>query len=366
MVVSFDGVGWHDRWERWLDLAERVPFRFTGFLSGTYLLSDQTRDRYHPPGYPAGTSAIGWRPAADVPVEIADLNRAAAAGMEIGTHFNGHFCATAGLPAGGDTWTTGDWNAELDQFFALLADVGPNNDLSSPRLQVGRGDILGARTPCLEGDPGQLYPALRQHGVEYDASSSTTGLVWPRRDESGLWLVGMPVYPVHGALPDGRTGVPVTAMDYNYFFTQRGASSVGVTPAESAADGRQVLATYRDMYRAAYRGNRAPIVLGNHFNDWNDDAYTQALATFVEQTCGRPDTECVPFRDLVAWLDVQTPRTQRRPRGAAGGGGCAAIGTLVVVGGQWGRTDLAKAEPARTTRGGRGGAGQSWNRCRLE
>ena len=33
--------------------------------------------------------------------EINDLNRALAAGMEIGTHFNGHFCASAGLPSGG-------------------------------------------------------------------------------------------------------------------------------------------------------------------------------------------------------------------------------------------------------------------------
>src|SRR5262245_61333200 len=33
VVVSFDGVGWHEEWQHWMDVAARVPFRFTGFLS---------------------------------------------------------------------------------------------------------------------------------------------------------------------------------------------------------------------------------------------------------------------------------------------------------------------------------------------
>src|SRR6185369_18022733 len=79
VVVSFDGVGWHQEWRHWMAVAHRVPFRFTGFLSGTYLLSDATRDAYHPPYYAPGTSEIGWGTPADVPVEIGDLNRAVAA-----------------------------------------------------------------------------------------------------------------------------------------------------------------------------------------------------------------------------------------------------------------------------------------------
>jgi hypothetical protein len=326
VVVSFDGAGWDEMWQHWFGVAARVPFRFTGFLSGVYLLSDATRDHYHPPGYPAGTSAIGWTGAADVPVEIRDLNRALAAGDEIGTHFNGHFCVGAGLPTGGSSWTTSDWDAELDQFFALVAHADANNGLTRPRLDLTAADIHGERTPCLEGTPQALFPSLRSHGLEYDASFSRTGLAWPTRTgptrtgptrtgptrARGIWQLGMPVFPVHGTLPDGRTGVPVTAMDYNYYFTQRGASSSGLTPEESARDGRQVLATYRDMYHAAYAGNRAPLILGNHFNDWNGGAYVDALTTFVEQTCGRPQTLCVTFSDLVAWLDAQRPSVLRR------------------------------------------------------
>jgi hypothetical protein len=311
VLVSFDGAGWADMWDFWFGVAEKVPFRFTAFLSGTYLLSDRTAGAYHPPYYPAGTSEISWYAAADLPVEIANLNRALAEGDEIGTHFNGHFCSGAGLPSGGNTWTTADWDTELTQFFSLLRGYRSNNHLPArDHLDVTPADVHGARTPCLEGIPDQLYPALRAHGLTYDSSFSHPGLAWPQR-RGGLWEIGMATYPIHGTLPDGRTGVPVTTMDYNYYFTQRGASDAGLSTADSDHDRDQVLATYRDLYQEAFHGNRAPLVLGNHFNDWNRNAYRDALASFVTETCGRPETQCITYSDLVAWLEAQRPSVLR-------------------------------------------------------
>ena len=66
-------------------------------------------------------------------------------------------------------------------------------------------------------------------------------------------------------------------------------------------------ATYQDMYNATYNGNRAPLILGNHFNEWNNNAYSDAIGNFVLNNCGKPDTYCVPFRDLIAWMEVQDP-----------------------------------------------------------
>ena len=68
-----------------------------------------------------------------------------------------------------------------------------------------------------------------------------------------------------------------------------------------------MLDTYRDMYAATFHGNRAPLVLGNHFNEWNNNAYSDALATFVLETCGQPQTQCVTYSDLVAWMQAQRP-----------------------------------------------------------
>jgi hypothetical protein len=31
------------------------------------------------------------------------------------------------------------------------------------------------------------------------------------------------------------------------------------------------------------------------------------LTNFVLEKCGRPETHCVPFRDLIAWMEVQDP-----------------------------------------------------------
>jgi hypothetical protein len=310
VVVSFDGAGWDDMWDFWFGIADRVPFRFTAFLSGTYLLSYESRFAYHPRHYPAGTSEIGWYDAADVPVEIANLNRAVGAGDEIGTHFNGHFCVGSGLPSGGNSWTTADWDTELDQFFRLLTRYRQNNQLpASTRLAVRPSDIHGSRTPCLEGLPERLDPALRAHGLTYDSSYSREGLAWPVH-QRGIWQIGMAVFPMHGTLPDGRSGVPVTTMDYNFWFTQRGA--VDASPEDSGRDSEQVLDTYRDMYDAAFHGNRAPLVLGNHFNDWNHNAYRDALGHFVLETCGRPETQCVTYSELIAWMEAQRPRVLAR------------------------------------------------------
>jgi hypothetical protein len=307
VVVSFDGGGWDEKWDSWLALGGRVPFRFTVFLSGPYLLSSRTRTAYHPPGRPPGTADIRWRSAVDLPVEIGNLNRAVAAGDEIGTHFNGHFCAGSATGAGGGSWGTSSWNGELTQFFGLLRDYRRNNpgrDL--PPLAVAGTDILGSRTPCLEGRPSTLYPVLARHGLSYDSSFTRPGISWPSRDpRTGIWRFGMHLFPVHGTLPDGRRGLPVTTMDYNYWYAQRRARHA--SPAQAARDSAQVLATYLDLYRSASDGARAPLVLGNHFEDWNHDAYSTALARFLTQVCSRPGTRCVPFRDVIAWMQVQPP-----------------------------------------------------------
>ena len=301
IIVSFDGVGWHEKWQYWFDIMQKVPFHFTGFLSGTYMLSKATKDKYQGPGHGVGRASIGWNEASDLPVEIADLNHSLAAGNEIGTHFNGHFCSD-NVPGGND-WNTADWNNELDQFFALVKNVNVNNNLpASTKLNLTAADIKGERTPCLEGHAEDLYPALKAHGMTYDSSFTRRGISWPTKStDNGIWKFGMAEFPIHG------TSHYQITMDYNFYYTQRKASSDGVTPEQSRSDSAQVQATYQDMYNAAFSGNRAPLVLGNHFNSWNNNAYSDAIGNFVLANCGKPNTHCVPFRDVIAWMNMQDP-----------------------------------------------------------
>ncbi len=301
IIVSFDGVGWHDKWQHWFDVATKVPFRFTGFLSGTYMLSDDTKNAYQGPGHSPGRSSINWNTSADLPVEIADLNQAYQLGNEIGSHFNGHFCS--GAEPSGNEWNTDAWNSELDQFFALIKNVKANNPaVSMPDLVFDGSVVKGERTPCLEGHAEDLFPALIAHNMTYDSSFTRHGISWPTQSpQFKVWQFGMAEFPIHG------TDKFQITMDYNFYYTQRQASSKGVSQAESDGDSVQVQQTYQDMYNAAINGNRAPLILGNHFNEWNNNAYETALTNFVLANCGKPETMCVPFRDVLSWMSVQDP-----------------------------------------------------------
>jgi hypothetical protein len=300
VVVSFDGVGSHDKWEYWRSVADRSGARFTGFLSGVYLVDSAHRAAYHGPGHRPGRSSLGyWYDSGQVRQVVADLNLAWAKGFEIGTHFNGHFCA--GDRPGANDWSTADWNSELDQFFTFVRNYRSIDHLpGAPSLDVPPGSIVGDRTPCLEGQRARLFPALRAHGFQYDTSGTANGIAWPRRNSAGLWEFPLAYVPLAGT----RHGV--ISMDYNFWVRQTGNPPSTRDP---VADSGQVLRTYQAMYQAAYDGNRAPLVLGNHFNTWNGNAYTMALSAFVTDVCHRPDTYCVPYRDVIRWMQTQDPAT---------------------------------------------------------
>lgn len=298
VIVSFDGVGSHEKWEYWKGVADQAHMRFTGFLSGVYLLSAEHKHLYHGPGHNPGASSIGFAAdAASVRQEILDLNDAWRRGYEIGTHYNGHFCSGSGYA--GASWNTANWNSELGQFFNFYRYYrAANADPSLPTLQVPLTSIKGGRTPCLEGRPSQLMPALRHYNFSYDTSGNRNGIAWPSKNQWGIWEFPMAYIPLAGR----NSGV--ISMDYNFWVKQTGnPPSTG----DSVANSNQIVATYQQMYQAAYTGNRAPLVLGNHFNSWNNNAYTQALATFVTTTCRRPNTYCVTYRDVIRWMQLQDP-----------------------------------------------------------
>ena len=303
VVFSFDGVGWDEKWQYWFGLMKQVPLHFTGFLSGTYLLSSETKDKYQGPGHAVGKSSIPYGAPADIPVEIRNLNTSLAMGNEVGSHFNGHFCDDN--PPGGGDWNAADWNDELDQFFSLVNHVDVNNGIIS-KLDVLPAEVKGERTPCLTGHKADLYPALEAHGMTYDSSFTRTGLSWPVKSADGkIWEMGMSEFPLHG------TGHPQITMDYNFYAQQEPATVAGgpLPPlARSKADSAQVLATYQDMLKGAMTdGVNEPIIIGNHFNDWNNNAYSDAVGNFALSACANSAVHCVPFRDLVDWMNAQDP-----------------------------------------------------------
>jgi len=299
IIFSFDGAGDHAKWQEFMKAAAPTDSRFNGFLTGLYMLTEDNRTEYTGPGHAAGKSSVGFGGTdAELATRIKDLNAAYAAGHEIGTHYNGHFCSGSEPSVG--VWNTADWNDELDQFFGFVKNYKKNNpEAKLPTLTVPISSIKGGRTPCLEGQWDQLVPAWKKHKMTYDSSMNApaSGVYWPQKVD-GIWEFYMPyVYS------PGFEGMVVN-MDYNMWVKYNG----GKDEPETAPDLREkVYQTYEYIYQEAYHGNRAPVIVANHFNDWNGDSFNPAVLKFMQNYCGKPNTYCTTYSDVVAWMKLQDP-----------------------------------------------------------
>lgn len=313
VLVSFDGGGWHDRWQTFMETAQEHDARFTVFLTGIYLAEKANSEIYQGPKQEPGSAAVSFYPDEESIAQLVDdLNQANSRGHEIGTHYNGHFCASS--KNGADTWSTEDWQSELDQFFDFITNYRENNGYGAdfPTLEVQPDSIRGGRLPCLDGKWSDLVPAWKEHGITYDTSRSSTlgtGVHWPY-SQDGLWQFEVPVVysPAfdgpESPAKEGDDSPIVTAMDYNFWAKINGAKN---EPEKRDVMHDAALETYRYMYASAYAGNRAPLVLGNHFNGWNDNAFNPAVEQFMSEVCGEPDTYCTTHRDVIQWLSLQDP-----------------------------------------------------------
>jgi hypothetical protein len=278
VVSSFDGSGGARLWAYWRQVAKEAHAHFSFFVSGVYLVDWAHHDDYLPPEGARGDSSIGFAPdAAWIAAMRAQIALGYREGNEIGTHYNGHFCG----PGGVGTWTAKDWSNELDEFDHLLFGRGP-------KLPFGPGEIVGGRTPCLEGNLGVLYPVLAAHGFRYDASRTALLGTWPARSD-GIWSFPLLELPFIGHT------FRVVSMDYNFMANQIDEST-----------SRIEAETYRTLwnaFRASYLGDRAPLSLGNHFETWESWAYDHALTRFLLRACRLPEVRCGSFAELANWLD---------------------------------------------------------------
>ncbi|QHC02452.1 polysaccharide deacetylase [Epidermidibacterium keratini] len=296
IIFSFDGAGSPDKWAEFRAIVDPKGARFTGFLSGTYLLPDSAKSAYAGPGHAPGKSSIGFGGSPqDVASLVATINDARAAGYEIGTHYNGHFCAGA-APSGKD-WSTAQWSDELGQFFSFMSDFNAIGGVPGPPLSLTQADIKGGRTPCLEGGPDTLFPALTAAGMQYDTSMVSSGMTWPSL-KNGIWEFAMPSVRIPAL------GSNAIAMDYNFWYKFNQATD---EPARAPEFTQMVLDTYRSMYQAVLAGNHAPLVIGNHFNNWSGNAFNPAVATFMSEACDDPGTVCTTYENVLAWMAAQDP-----------------------------------------------------------
>ncbi|WP_202511702.1 hypothetical protein, partial [Streptomyces sp. SID3343] len=297
VVFSWDGAGEDDKrlFSHFRQVAKESNARMTMFLSGVYVLPKAQRAKYQPPHKPIGASDIGYLDDGDLRLTLEQLGAAWNEGHEIGTHFNGHFCG----PTGGGSWSADDWSSEARQAKSFVKNWRTHSGLTDvPALPFDYDkELIGGRAPCLEGQK-ELLSAAPSLGFRYDASSPGGRQVWPAR-ANGVWDLPLQQIPLPGRKFE------VLSMDYNIMFNQ--SRTVKGDPAKFGEWEQQAYASYLAGFDRAYQGNRAPLLIGNHFEGWNGGIYMKAVERTMRTVCAKPDTRCVSFHDLVDWLDAQDP-----------------------------------------------------------
>ncbi|AQS68237.1 hypothetical protein [Streptomyces pactum] len=310
VVFSWDGAGevGNGLFPRFLDLAREHGAHMTFFLSGLYLLPESKQRLYDPPNNRRGASDIGYLTDAHIKDTLENVRRAWLDGHEIGTHFNGHFCAGSGSVG---NWTPAQWRSEIDQAKSFVKEWRTNTgctDLPSLPFDYDK-ELVGGRTPCLLGQDN-LLPTARELGWRYDASSPGGRQVWPAKKD-GIWDLPLQQIPFPGH------SFEVLSMDYNILANQSVNSTKA--PAHNYPGWRkQATEAYISGFKRAYESNRAPFFVGNHFEEWNGGIYMDAVEDALEHIARErekgEDIRLVSFRQFTDWLDVQKPEVLARLR----------------------------------------------------
>ncbi|MBU6530996.1 hypothetical protein ACFUIW_10915 [Streptomyces sp. NPDC057245] len=305
VVFSWDGAGEDSQklFSHFREVAKENNATMTYFLSGVYMLPKEKRDLYKPPQHSPGRSDIGFNDEQGITDTVKQLRQAWLEGNEIGTHFNGHFCGAGG---GVGEWSVEEWKEEISQAKQFVKTWKTNTGLknAAPLPFDYDKELIGARTPCLEGQKN-FVKAASEMGFRYD-SSGVNNQVWPSKKE-GMWDLSMQLVPFPGHSYEQLT------MDYNYMVNQSGTATQG-DPGKREFWGDQMRDSLLKGFQRAYDGNRAPLIIGNHFESWNGGTYMRAVEEVVETVCNKKEVRCVSFRQLADWLDAQDPKVLKQLR----------------------------------------------------
>jgi hypothetical protein len=310
VVFSWDGAGdvGNGLFPRFLKAAEDCGAGMTFFLSGIYLLPESKKRKYRPPNNAPGASDIGYLTDEHIKSTLGYIRKAWLDGHEIGTHFNGHFCGGYGSVG---NWTPKQWRSEIEQAKSFVTEWRTNtgwDDVDPLPFDYDK-ELVGARTPCLLGQEN-LLPTARELGWRYDSSSSGGLQVWPRKKQ-GIWDLPLQSIPFPGR------GFEVLSMDYNMMYNQS-QNSTKAPPANYPAWREQAAGAYIAGFERAYETNRAPLFIGNHFEEWNGGIYMDAVEDAMKHIARKKekgaDVRLVSFRQFVDWLDVQKPDVLDRLR----------------------------------------------------
>ncbi|MEU8583194.1 hypothetical protein [Streptomyces abikoensis] len=306
VVFSWDGAleGDDHLFSHFREVAKENDAHMTFFLTAMYLLPKSKATLYKPPQHKPGDAAISFATDQHIRDTLNQVRGAWLDGNEIGTHFNGHFCGTKG---GGD-WSPAEWKSEIEQSYSFVENWKTNTGYKDlPPLPFDyKKELVGGRAPCLEGQKN-LLTAAKEFNWRYDASSPGDFQLWPSK-VNDIWN-----FPLQ-LLPYPKSDKQVLSMDFNFLYNQSGDNTKG-DPAKYAEWRKLTRDGYLNGFNRVYNGSRAPLFIGNHFEDWNDGIYMKAVEDVMKSVCKKDGVRCVSFKQLADWLDAQDPKVLAKLRG---------------------------------------------------
>lgn len=325
VLLAFDNCTENQSWRQvseFLDKMEQIKkgsLRFTFFLSGTGLLSDKVKDFYVDPVGRKGKANIAFGGTDMSVVErVQWINYLYSRGNEIASHAVGHF--------NGQDWTVDQWRHEFDQYEDIFKNVVMLNglhgeDAKKATLAFGIDKLTGFRAPYLGGGKN-LNQVLMERGFAYDTSDTSQGwdpTTWPSKyagaiGGKGLWNFGLSFLTLgmtaidEAPMKNGERRefkrVKLPAMDYNFCFKATGGCpDKDPFVLERDEDAREMLAGYLRQFAANYNGNRAPLHIGHHFEQYRGGSYNDALLKFARTVCTQPEVRCTTYSELAGYLE---------------------------------------------------------------
>jgi hypothetical protein len=94
-------------------------------------------------------------------------------------------------------------------------------------------------------------------------------------------------------------------MDYTMMFNQ--SRTPNDDPVLRTTWRQQARDAFLAGFQRAYTTNRAPLIIGNHFERWNGGIYMVAVADAARQMAQHDSVRFVSFRQLVDCLDALNP-----------------------------------------------------------
>jgi peptidoglycan/xylan/chitin deacetylase (PgdA/CDA1 family) len=316
VLLAFDNCQENQSWRQVSEFLEEMNarksdnLRFTFFLSAVGLVTNQAKTAYLPPDRPAGRSNINFGGSqAEVLERIAHINTLHARGNEIASHAVGHF--------DGSQWGPREWRHEMEQYNRIIDKTAEVNGFTGDvadraRLRFKSSSLMGFRAPYLAG-PAALIDTLAGLNYAYDTSDTNQGgdpRTWPRRyklsgGRPGPWNFGLGFINVPGITDSAGRALKIPAMDYNFCYRQdKGCpEKYPDTLRTIERDSYNMLSAYLNYFVTNYNGNRAPVHIGHHFQQYRGGYYNRALMRFARTVCSLPEVRCTTYAELTKFMN---------------------------------------------------------------